>query len=242
LIINPRNFSFDDPLLLHCWDKYYSLLTETIKWFNKKGTYYRVKPWTYKFIYEHTGPLVLDLGSGIASTSRHYLSKGIINRLILVDLACNILENIGISETRTIKICGDILDEIFVNKYFDTIYLFATLHNIPGRECRRLVLKRILEYLRSNGHAIITVWDPPRSALNLKYIVISFSIEYNSNDILLCNKNGLCRYYHLYRLEELLDDITYSGLKPLSYGVFYQGVDRRSLDLNKNIYVVVKKY
>ncbi len=241
MIINHEDPLPDEPLLIHCWDKYFSLLIETIEWFNRKGTYYRVKPWTHEFIFRHTGSLVLDLGSGTASTSRHYLSRGIIERLILVDLACNVLRGIrGSFNARTIRICGDILDKIFADEYFNTIYLFATLHNIPGRICRRLLLKHVAEYLNSRGYAIVTVWNPPRSVLSIKYVIIDINIEHGSNDILLCSRNGLCRYYHLYNLEELLRDITYSGLKPLSYGVFYQDGDHGP-SINRNIYVVAMK-
>ncbi|ADI32032.1 class I SAM-dependent methyltransferase [Staphylothermus hellenicus] len=219
----------------YCWEKYGDLMEKTIEWFRTKGSRYRAKPWKQLFIEKYSHGTVLDLGGGIASTSRYYLDKKIIEKLVIVDLAEKPLLSIKNTNIFTIKICGDILEYIFLENYFDTIYLLAVLHHIPGKECRIELLKNIKQMLRRNGYLIITVWNPDIDALKKKYMIKTLESE---KDILICDSVG-CRYYHLYSVEELCNEIRFIEMEIVEKGYFYQNIKQKNLTCN--IYVVAKK-
>lgn len=210
-------------------------MEKTIEWFKIKGSSYRAKPWKQLFIEKYTHGAVLDLGGGIASTSRYFLDKKIIEKLVIVDLAETPLLSIKNTNALAIEICGDILDNMFLENYFDTIYLFAVLHHIPGRECRIELLKNIKHMLRNNGHVIITVWNPDLDALKKKYMIKTLESE---KDVLICDSIS-CRYYYLYDIEELCNEIRYVGLEIIEKGYFYQNIKRKNI--TRNIYVVAEK-
>ncbi len=218
--------------------KYEELLEETIEWFRRKGRYYRRRGWDLDFLSMYIRGVTLDLGSGIAATTRRLLEKKIIERLVLVDLACESLEDIPDNHLIT-RICGDMLDEYIVENYFDTVLMIASLHNIPGRANRLRALRIAYKVLRPGGHLIVFVWSMmqlyfiPRILLNTVKRMIG--LTESISDIVIIDKYGR-RYYHLYRLGELIREVVETGFIIVDKGVFYP---RRSVFKPlKNYYIV----
>ncbi|OYT39388.1 MAG: methyltransferase type 12 [Desulfurococcales archaeon ex4484_58] len=217
-----------------CWSRYGDLLRETISWFKKRGIKYREKPWNLEFLYKYSRGTALDLGSGIASTTRHLLSRGVIEKLVLVDLVDESLKIVCRNNYLIQCIVGDILEPIFTSECFDTIYLLAVLHHIPGSECRELLLKNVYGILKKNGYLIISVWNPDMDSLNISYNVEKLS----DRDYMLHDKHG-SRYYHFYEINELLDLFKKTGYKIVELGTFIQNPEKPLL--TRNLYFVVKR-
>ncbi|MCD6301398.1 MAG: methyltransferase domain-containing protein, partial [Staphylothermus sp.] len=174
-----------------------------IEWFMKRGKYYRRTPWKHVLLDKYLKGIVLDIGCGYASTTRYYFfMKKSITQLILLDMVGDVLEEIE-HDKYLMKIVSDALTPPFNQNYFDTIYMQAFLHNIPGRECRIYILRKAWSLLRNSGVLIVTVWSPDLNILKKKYLVT----EIGENDIVIVDKWGR-RYYHIYNLEELISDVT----------------------------------
>jgi SAM-dependent methyltransferase len=221
--------------------RYEELIDETIKWFQKHGVGYRRRGWDLSFIAEYIHGVVLDLGSGYAVSTRRLLEKGLINRLVLVDLADRVLARIS-DDPRLVRITADIREYESIHEYFDTILLLASLHNIPGREHRLNVLRSVYRMLKKRGYLVVFVWARLQ-AYFLPILFINFfrrllgKIE-SIGDIIIRGRNSL-RYYHLYTMRELIHDITISGFRIVEKGVYYP--HRRILKPLKNYYIVAVK-
>lgn len=219
------------------------MMEETTEWFKMYGVKYRSRPWRYSFIEKHVKGILLDMGSGIASTTRDLLRKGKIKRLILLDLSETSLQTVCRGESVQQCILGDMLDLPFNDDMFDVITLFASLHNIPGRLCRVHVLREAYRLLRPGGILIVTVWARYQLGM-IKPLLRSLAHKLagrteSFGDIIL-GKKPPRRYYHLYSLGELLSDVRQAGFNILDKGVFWQG-PRRLLGRNKNYYVIAEK-
>jgi len=217
----------------YCWSKYGELMNETVNWFFKKGFSYREKPWLYDFLYKYSHGVALDLGSGIASTTREILKKGFIDRLFLLDLSLTSLMHVCNVNAKLICVYGDVLNPPFRESFFNTVYLLAILHHIPGRECRLLTLENTYRLLKPGGYTIITVWNPRVEELWGENVLKPVYDGY-----VLMDKHGL-RYYHFYNLDELIDDLEETGFNIVENGFFTQNPWKPSI--TKNIYVVAKR-
>lgn len=217
-----------------CWEKYGSLLNPTIEWFRKHGWKYREKPWREEFLYKYSQGIGLDLGSGIASTTREILSKGLLKRLVLVDLAETSLEKISGIDYRIYYVVSDIFSTPFPNNCFDTIYLLAVLHHIPGLECRLLVLRETYRLLKRDRYLIITVWNP-----NIDYLEKKQGIKkLGDREYLLISREGK-RYYYIFSRKELEEILGETGYEIISHGFFYQNPAKPFL--TRNTYFICRK-
>jgi len=217
-----------------CWEKYGSLLEKTIQWFTRTGPSYREKPWREDFLYKYSRGIGLDLGSGIASTTRELLKEGYLERLVLVDLAHTSLEKVIDHAGKIISIASDILETPFKSSCFDTIYLLAVLHHIPGLECRLLLLKEIYRLLKPRGHLIVTAWSPDQYMLSS----IKKLVKINDKEYIVVDQHGE-RYYYFFDEEELLGLIEKTSFKVVDKGFFTQNPAKPLL--TRNIYVVARK-
>ncbi|RLG81322.1 MAG: class I SAM-dependent methyltransferase [Thermoprotei archaeon] len=218
----------------YCWNRYGAIMRSTISWFEKKGASYRVKPWSTRFLEEYSKGLALDLGSGIASTSRRLLSLGIIDRLVLLDLATTPLREACAGDPYVVCVAGDILDLPFRDGVFDTILALAVLHHIPGSECRSLLLSEAYRVLRDRGTLILTVWSPTIEALKTKKLLErAFDEGY-----IVMDRSG-SRYYFFYEMRELVDSVTAVGFTIVEKGIYVQ--NPRKPEITRNIYVVATK-
>ncbi len=218
------------------------LLDETIGWFQEKGAGYRRSGWRIGLLEKYVRGDTVDLGSGAGYTSRRLLAEGLINRLVLVDLADKPLgEAVRANNPRVIAVCGDIRDQLFREESFDTVLLYSTIHNIPGREYRRLVIRQACRYLRRGGHLVVLVW----ALLQLGFIrelitslIRSLLSNWEFGDIIMQDKHGR-RFYHLYRMKELLSDASSSGCRIIDSGAYYPR--RKLFKPYKNLYAVAVK-
>ncbi len=208
-------------------------MKNTIEWFRKHGSRYRSRPWNYFFLRRYPYGKALDMGSGLASTTKHLLVENVIKYLVLLDLSFNTLRNTCISDPRIQCIVGDILDPPFKSNSFNTVFLLATLHHIPGHECRLYVLKKVYEILSGNGVLIITVWNPSIEVLLKRNVRVI-----DERDYILVDRNG-SRYYHIYGMEELIEDVRETGFNIIDKGYFIQTPSRE--ELTRNIYIIAEK-
>lgn len=220
-----------------CWIKFGELLFKTITWFERRGAVYRRRPWVERFIVEYSRGVGLDLGSGTASTTRNLLGKGYLERLILLDLSLPSLESACRGgDPRLMCIHSDFFDEVFIHEAFDTVYLLSILHHIPSSECRNVVYRNVYKYLKTNGHAIATVWKPKLDDLMKTKTYETCGI--GSSDILIKDRFGE-RYYHLFKEEELIREVVENNYQVVENGLFTQSFGKEGL--TKNIYVVFRK-
>jgi len=217
-----------------CWERYGDLLDRTINWFNTYGKKYRVAPWKHDFILKYSKGVALDLGCGYASTTRYLLDKGYLKKLILVDLAENMLRMIRSRDHRVLKIYGDLLENFLKEDSFDTIYLLAVLHHIPGVECRLNILSSIRRMLKPDGYLILTTWSPEKQFIerNNKWLRLG------DKEYLFRDKHGV-RYYYIFDLDELTAMLEETGFRIVESGIFVQNPSRKKI--TQNIYLVSTK-
>lgn len=209
-------------------------MTKTINWFRKRGRIYRSFPWRQDFLYKYSRGVCLDLGCGLAATTRYLLKSRYLNRLVLLDIVEETLMEISNSNELIIHVDSDILQIPFRENIFDTVCLLAVIHHIPGRECREYVLREVYSVLKPGGYAIITTWSPDLSILlgREKYI------ELSGRAYLLIDKYG-DRYYYFYEINELVEQLQNSGFVIIENGFFVQNPSEPAI--TRNIYAVASK-
>ncbi len=200
----------------------------------KRGKHYRRTPWKHDLLDKYLRGKVLDIGCGYASTTRYYFfNRRNIIQLILLDIVEEVLVELE-DNVNLLKIVSDALTLPLKKNYFDTVYMQAFLHNIPGKECRLYLLRKVWEILKDQGVLILTVWSPDLSVLKKKYCVKEIDI----NDFIIEDKWGQ-RYYHIYDLRELIEEVTTIGFSVVEYDYFIQ--NPLSPKLTRNIIVVLVK-
>lgn len=215
-----------------CWRVYSELLRCTVEWFRVMGGKYRVKPWKHEFLYKYSKGVGLDLGCGIAATTKHLLERGLLRRLVLLDVVSESVKVACQDSVKTCCIVGDVLELPFRNACFDTVYALSILHHIPGRECRIAVLKGIREVLVDRGSLVLTVWHP-----NLKRKLPKTFKSIGEKEYLLVDAVGK-RYYYFFTLTELASLVEDVGFKIVEKGYFIQNPAKP--ELTRNIYLVAQ--
>ena len=217
----------------YCWERYGLLINDTIEWFKRMGPRYRSKPWRYEFLLRYSSGVGLDLGCGLASTTRYLLESGYLKQLVLLDIVEETMFKACTSDHRVQCIVGDLLDPPFKDRVFDTIYLLAVLHHIPGDECRRYVIERIHEMLKPGGVLIITVWYPVIDEVLSGREYVELGVQ----EYLLIDGSGR-RYYYFYTEDELISLINEHGFEVVEKGVFIQNPGKPGI--TRNLYIVAK--
>lgn len=217
-----------------CWSKYGDLLIKTIKWFRKRGRLYRSLPWREEFLYKYSRGVALDLGCGLAATTRELLKTGYFNKLVLLDIVEETLIEICSSNYRLFCVKSDVLKLPFGENSFDIVFLLAVLHHIPGVECRVNVLSEAYRVVKQNSYLLVTVWYPDKEVVLSKFKYI----DLGNNSYLLIDNYGE-RYYYFYSINELVDQIERIGFKIIDADIFVQ--NPRKPSITKNIYVVAQK-
>lgn len=217
-----------------CWSKYGYLLNKTINWFKKHGKTYRSTPWREYFLYKYSKGIGLDLGCGLASTTRELVKNNYLDKLFLLDIVeetlyeiCNLCYNI-------FCIRSDVLRIPFRDNIFDTVYILAVLHHIPGEECRISVLEEIYRVLKPGGNVIITTWSPD---LGIFLNSVNY-IKQNDRSFVIIDRYGQ-RYFYFYELNELIKQIRGIGFEIVEYNTFIQNPSKPNI--TKNIYIVASK-
>lgn len=165
----------------------------------------RTKP--RKEVSEFIGSLsgkLLDLGCG---SGRHFSSKeelemyGADFSKKMVTLAKEIFgkDKVKLMENEEIP---------FENSYFDNIICIAVLHCIESKERRIKFLKESYRVLRKEGKMLVQVWSKNHSRTKGKgnEAIIPWTAGNKTFD----------RYYYLYELEELKNELLKVGFKVLN--------------------------
>lgn len=141
--------------------------------------------------------LGLEIGCG---NGKNMLYRGDLN-MVGIDF-CETFVNMCKDKNLSV-IQGDMRNLPFNNDIFDFSISVAVLHHLYKRENRLQALKEQLRVTKSGGKILILVW-----ALNQENgSVRKFK---NSDEMVSWKKkdgNIVYRYYHLYKEEELLEDI-----------------------------------
>lgn len=117
------------------------------------------------------------------------------------DNCVNLLEIVKNKFPSVQTIQGDIcvFNDILSNQ-FDSIISIAVIHHLSNETRRIKAIKNIIQYLKPNGSALISVWATTLDTS--KYTKLD-----TPNDWLIGWNNQYNRYYHLFEKEELLNII-----------------------------------
>ncbi len=229
------------------------ILWETMEAFDGIASSYRRRPWgiIYSVLNENT-MVVGDIGCGpghnIIAVLREYKRV----RGIALDYSYNMVYRAyrrSVSEGlgyRMLAIQCDMRRLPFRDNVFDALLYIASIHHVPLRMQRRSVLKEAYRVLVRGGVLLVTVWARYQLyflPVLVKNIVARLrgSIE-SIGDIVRPWKTRdrvYNRYYHLYSLRELVEDILDTGFKLVDKGIYYP--KRSLLKPFKNYYVIALK-
>jgi ubiquinone/menaquinone biosynthesis C-methylase UbiE len=128
----------------------------------------------------------------------------------------------------------------FPSESFDCLLFIAGLHNIKGRANRVRALKEVNRVLSKKGESLISVWARWQDRFRLPMICRALLFWKTSGDTTVpwaLDGLQIMRFYHLYTLGELLDDLQTAGLAL----VRVWSVKKASRHHFDNHFVVVKK-
>jgi ubiquinone/menaquinone biosynthesis C-methylase UbiE len=172
------------------------------------------------FVRDCSGSL-LDLGCG---SGRHFIKKEGL-KIYGVDFSEEMIKLAG-KNAKTKKINVELKlmqnEKIpYFKEFFDNIICVAVLHCVETREGRKKLLSEMKRVLKPGGRALILVWNSKYGRVKNKgkEAIIPWTT----------GGNKLERYYYLYNLEELKEDVERIGFKLLNFGENY------------NLWVLVEK-
>ncbi len=211
---------------------------------------YSRRPWSIVFSVVNENTLLAgDIGSGPGHNMVAILEKYPRLRGVILDYSYNMVYQGYRASVRKGLCCRllaiqcDMRTLPFRNQVFDTLLYIASIHHIPCRRWRRTVLQEAYRVLKTGGVLLVTVWARyqlyflPQLVRNITSRLKG--LKESIGDIVKPWRHGesiLFRYYHLYSLKELVDDIMDSGFKIVDKGVYYP---RKSfLKPYKNYYVI----
>ncbi|OYT26687.1 MAG: hypothetical protein B6V02_01245 [Thermoprotei archaeon ex4572_64] len=179
----------------------------------------RVEAWIEELslIPEEKYNIVIDLGCGCGANVR-YLARKLRYRLYLgCDFSINILSKV--KDLNIDLICCCITHLPFKSRCADLALIIATLHHVPEKSLRLNVLKQVAELLRDKGLMLVTVWGVESK--------IRRGLWLSTQDVIIPWSWGLerevHRYYHLYTLNELIDEILSAGFKIIQAKTVFRG-------------------
>jgi len=232
---------------------YDEAIEETWKTFDQVARNYRRKPWSivYKVLEDHI-ELFGDIGSGPGHNALAILEvlKG--SRGVVVDISFNMVYEAmrrackrGFS-WRLLAIEADMTSLPFKDGIFDLLIYIASIHHLPSRKLRIKALKEAYRVLRSKGKLLVTVWaryQPyfiPKIITNLIKKLIRRRHSIGDISIPWIHKGiKLRRYYYLYTLKELKNDLEKAGFKILDLGKYYP--IKKYFKPTKNYYAISLK-
>ncbi|ACL10935.1 Methyltransferase type 12 [Desulfurococcus amylolyticus 1221n] len=211
-----------------CGEKTREIIEETAGFFRNIGRY-RSTGWRNKWILKAARGRVLDLGAGPGFYLWDLKAYGRVDNVVLLDLIYDAEWFKPELDEETIIVKGDMLSPPFKASSFDTVLMLASLHHIPYRECRLLVLRNVAKLLRSGGILVLTVWSP---------LEFKMPLEKRGDGFMLSSRDGK-RFYYFYTLDELLKDVGEAGFTILERRYFIENPGKPSL--TRNILVVAEK-
>jgi len=208
----------------------------------------RRKPWKECIEFIKSIPntsIVADIGCG---NGRHLIPcakhcKKVIGLDISDELLKIVQKKINEKNLENVSLIhSDAVNIPIRNNSIDQVLFIATLHNISKRYRRIISLKEINRVLKPNGSAIISVWsrwqDKFRQHFMRNYRNISEKKEFGDTNI-YWKQHGLNipRYYHLYSMRELRQDLISADFKIINL----EGVKFFSKSYYDNYFAVIKK-
>ena len=140
---------------------------------------------------------------------------------------------------------SDALNLSFPDNFFDKVYSFSVLHNIPSKKFQDQYLREIMRVLKPGGLLILRVWDLLKikmgQRLVLKYLFLKIigKSELDFGDIFVPWKNSrgkilAQRYFHCF---------TKGGIRTLALdaGFNIKKIWRSGKDKKANIYLIAQK-
>ena len=174
-----------------------------------------------KYIKGRKGVL-LDLGCGTGRNTIYFASKGL--KVISVDISLKMLKIAREEVKRKLPwsqvelVQAEVTKLPFKENIFDFIVAVAVIHHIPYREMRIKMLKEARRVLKKNGIIYVTAW----SLANIRRILRAlkgkilnpFKVEFGDTYIAWHTRGKTYqRYYHLYTLKELKEDLRRAGFR-----------------------------
>ncbi len=207
--------------------------------------HWRSRPWhIVSLIKSFPGKTVLDLGSGTCVNGGE-VAKQTHSYVVCFDISFEMLRQAREEYPQAEVVAGDVHYLPFRDGFFDWVVSIASLHHVPPEFAGR-VIREVSRVLKDGGLTLLTVWSfrqlrfVPGLLRNLLTRVINperrvreFYVRWRSR-----KKGVFRRYYYLYSLEELLDLLRNSGLKPLTSGYFSRRRRRVRAD---NVFVIASK-
>jgi len=130
----------------------------------------------------------------------------------------------------------------FEKDSFDKVFLISLLHHLPGRELRVKTIKEAYRVLKPNGLLLLSVWRPKsfivvKSILKYSFLKAIGKSQFDWFDVIIpWAGGGTARYYHLFKLAELIGLIKNQGFKIIESGVVKSESGKRA-----NLYVIAQK-
>jgi tRNA (uracil-5-)-methyltransferase TRM9 len=113
-------------------------------------------------------------------------------------------EFVEICKLRSLKVKkGNIINVPYIDNYFDNVISIAVIHHLERREDRIKAIKELIRIAKPGGKIMIYVWafEQPEDTKR-KFKTQDEMVSYNTKD-----GNIYYRYYHLYKQNELEDEI-----------------------------------
>ncbi|MFO7677401.1 MAG: class I SAM-dependent methyltransferase [Thermoplasmatota archaeon] len=180
----------------------------------------RKKPWGYVIDFINSlssNAIVADIGCG---NGRHLLLCTEKFKICIgLDISINLLhitkKKVNSHVKNILLIQGNLVRIPLKDNSVETVLFIAALHNIKGRENRVSCLKEVKRILKPTGKGLLSVWTQEQDRFR-DYFVNKDDSKKEFGDILISwNRDSINipRFYHLYRKDELLNDIQEAGLK-----------------------------
>ncbi|MCD6324358.1 MAG: class I SAM-dependent methyltransferase [Desulfurococcales archaeon] len=209
----------------------------TLEAYEKVAHGYRRKVWPIvtSFLESVRGKVVIDIGCGKGLAGSFWVRRGV---YVGIDLSPSMLFTApeGLRGSPFFwAIAGEAETLPLRDGVADSALMIAVLHHIRGREERVRALREVKRSLRRGGRVLITVWSGLQYPILLEVLKAVFKgLSDGFRGFWRCSKSG-CRYYHLYTLRELVNEVEEAGLEVLEAGTYVAPGKGRG---RKNYFVV----
>ncbi len=221
--------------------------------FDRVAWVYRRRYWDIIFrLLEKPVDTVVDLGCGPGQNLFALIQRDLARRGIALDISYQmILRAYGTAGKLGIKhkilfIQADMVYCPIKSSSIDAAIAIASLHNILGKRLRKRALQEMNRILAPGGKLLITVWARYQLAFIPKLIksllnrLIGRVKEFGDTYIPWRHRGTILhRFYHLYSLGELSQEVEIAGLRIIDKGI-YRPV-KKPLRPTKNYYIIAVK-
>ncbi len=228
------------------------VLWDTIETYNIVAGVYRRRPWGIVEKAMASDTIVFaDMGCGPGHNTIYLLQQHPGTKAVLIDLSKEMVR-IGYRRAcrkklsyRVLPLVADLRELPLRDNSLDSLIYIASLHHIPLREGRARALREAYRVLRRGGRILITVWARWQLYFLLRLVVNAVKKIINpgrpvGDVVVYWRHHGikLRRYYYLYTLSELVEEVVKTGFKIIEKGVYRPSLKRSITKPLKNYYVL----